>query len=992
MHEKVSPWANGLTDEDLAYALLGLGLLPSRLYRQPKVALQAIAASLKEDEGLAYRWRLDLLPSTPKAWSELPPAAEVAQVVAGFSGKWPLRFAMLQGSVLSTWKAWEFIHSTLSSDRVATHIVCAPSNRPVRFRWPLRIGFLPGPNAAGDVEKLMARDVWDRNVYAAAVLSRRNPECDVLVCIDRDKDVGQTLQRASQAVGGIRADVLAVFSGAIPSDENTLSRLEELRGVADAGGIALLGAKFKDPADLIRWLCIELSHNQTLDVALSRSSGGEALLLASQQLLDASRLEAKALNLATAMASEAQAKVALDPTKLRRWARIGVPEPVLAGSRGSGMGIGRGSAGPRSPPRRSAPRRSAPRRGGVRAVLPGPDRDMSQAAESPAMEVVRARPVRAKPKPPTATRGHVARYLRRSVRDFGWHQESDEASDLGAVMRTLADDDKKIAGARYLQAGFATEKKAEEPYKGILKRETNYFVNVFVGQERRGYARGNVTFPDLPPPDDGRSHELEVVFWEPRLCKKPKVQKIDLPPLGSSNVCQFPIRTLKTTKEINARITVLHRNRVLQTGTLKKPVGRKGELKFTLDAIPRRILNGLDQRTNFSMAMVLNDMDGKGAVHVMSGGKAQTFKTGGKAMENLETAISSAISDITSDPANYQGIHAPGSEELMLELAAKGAGLREYLERHWVKGGKLLTPDFVQLVSTKPDEVFPLEFIYDWTAPDLGAKVCPNAVAALKAGDCLPNCARHSNPASMDQTICPFGFWGIRCVIERKLRDNKTEAERDEVGSLEPVSPDDGPLKPLTSVLVGASPKADASVPDSVAGMLKRIRKIDSKAEQVTEWAKWPGSVARAKPSTLALVVHQEPDRRGTPLIEIGPPPLLSSDFLHKKYVMEPGSKSPPIVLLIGCETGKASVRYESFAVRFQWRGAAQVVSTIAEVVGRQAAPMAADILEAIQKVKEPTSFAVVMRDLRRHLLAQGTPMVLSLISDGDADWEVVGS
>ena len=68
-----------------------------------------------------------------------------------------------------------------------------------------------------------------------------------------------------------------------------------------------------------------------------------------------------------------------------------------------------------------------------------------------------------------------------------------------------------------------------------------------------------------------------------------------------------------------------------------------------------------------------------------------------------------------------------------------------------------------------------------------------------------------------------------------------------------------------------------------------------------------------------------------------------------------------------------------------------QVVSTIAEVIGRQAAPMAAEILEAIHAVKKPTSFALVMRDVRRNLLATGTPMVLGLTSEGDADWEVMG-
>ena len=244
----------------------------------------------------------------------------------------------------------------------------------------------------------------------------------------------------------------------------------------------------------------------------------------------------------------------------------------------------------------------------------------------------------------------------------------------------------------------------------------------------------------------------------------------------------------------------------------------------------------------------------------------------------------------------------------------------------------------------------------------------------------------------MGTTVCPFGFWGLRCVIERKLNDNKESGgKKRKPGSNEPVSGSRKVLKPLTSVLVGATPKADAVVASSVSDMLKRIRMIDAKAPQVSDWAKWPDEVARARPSTLALVVHQDVDAAGTPEIEIGPPPLLSSDDLDDEYVSAPGNEMPPIVLLIGCETGKANITYENFALRFQWRGAALVVSTIAEVVGRQAAPMAADILEAIQRVNKPTSFAVVMRDVRRNLLAAGTPMVLGLVADGDADWDIVG-
>jgi hypothetical protein len=395
------------------------------------------------------------------------------------------------------------------------------------------------------------------------------------------------------------------------------------------------------------------------------------------------------------------------------------------------------------------------------------------------------------------------------------------------------------------------------------------------------------------------------------------------------------------------------------------------------------------------MAMVLNDAAGESALHLILDGKARTLAGDLQPVRQLVEVIGAAISDITDKPANYQGLRSPGSEELLRVLAQKGALLREYLERYVVTDGPLETPEYVQLVSTMPGKTFPLEFIYDYRRPRPGAKICPLAEAALQNGDCVAACPNHADDGAMAQTICPYGFWGLRCVVERRVNDHRRDARK--AANAAPSEPTQGNrevLRPLTSVLVGASPRADVAVPNSVAGMLARIRALEPNATQVSDWGEWPKEVARTQPATLALVVHQDVNRYRTPVIEIGSPPLplLSSDDLDYEYVRAPGSGVHPIVLLVGCETGNAVVSYENFATRFQWRDAALVVSTIAEVLGRQAAPMTAEILEAIRQVQQPTSFAVVMRDVRRKLLASGTPMVLSLLADGDADWLVQGS
>ncbi|MGH8235820.1 MAG: hypothetical protein ACREXP_02215, partial [Steroidobacteraceae bacterium] len=361
-----------------------------------------------------------------------------------------------------------------------------------------------------------------------------------------------------------------------------------------------------------------------------------------------------------------------------------------------------------------------------------------------------------------------------------------------------------------------------------------------------------------------------------------------------------------------------------------------------------------------------------------------------------------AIGNITVQPNDYQGLRAPGSEKLLRTLAQKGAILREYLERHSIRTGRLDPPAHVQVVSTKPGKIFPIEFIYQYRAPDTAATLCPGAeeaLAALSHGVLGPPGARHcpgtcpdvTDRAAMKNTICPLGFWGVRCAIERKPHepeDNKLAGEYALL--LEPTRANVRLLRPLAGTVIGATDKANLSVPTAVAEMVARIHKLMPGAPVVSAWSKWTDAIKDTKPATLTLLVHQEPDENGTPTIDIGSLPYLSSDLLEEEHVLAPPGGTRPLVLLIGCETGKAGISYENFALRFQWRGAALVVSTIAEVLGRQAAPVAADILEVIHGIAAPTSFAEVMRSLRCRLLAKGTPMVLALVAQGDADWEVI--
>jgi len=69
--------------------------------------------------------------------------------------------------------------------------------------------------------------------------------------------------------------------------------------------------------------------------------------------------------------------------------------------------------------------------------------------------------------------------------------------------------------------------------------------------------------------------------------------------------------------------------------------------------------------------------------------------------------------------------------------------------------------------------------------------------------------------------------------------------------------------------------------------------------------------------------------------------------------------------------------------------GAAVVIGTLADTLGRQTAPLARELAYALwgpDRILEPT-IGALMQTLRRRLLAQGSTLGMSLVAFGEADW-----
>jgi hypothetical protein len=110
---------------------------------------------------------------------------------------------------------------------------------------------------------------------------------------------------------------------------------------------------------------------------------------------------------------------------------------------------------------------------------------------------------------------------------------------------------------------------------------------------------------------------------------------------------------------------------------------------------------------------------------------------------------------------------------------------------------------------------------------------------------------------------------------------------------------------------------------------------------------------------------------------------------LTEVYVNPDGLLPGPIVLLLGCRTGaRTEEGYVQLARRFQQLDASIVVGTLAEILGRHAAPVARELVTQLVAGRDrETDFGTLMRRVRRRMLAKGYLMALCLVVIGDAQW-----
>lgn len=595
------------------------------------------------------------------------------------------------------------------------------------------------------------------------------------------------------------------------------------------------------------------------------------------------------------------------------------------------------------------------------------------------------------------------------------------ASDRGADLATALEVTAKLsdtAGATWLprltrevQAAESLTHTPRYVHYRSFRQNSRRFV-----EERRGYVLGEVfkvrfwiaprgadslaaptAFPEEALAHDGETHRLQLIFHEPRQWEQPLQAEILLPERGESTSASFRF-VAREAGDFVARLTVLHRGRVLQTLLLRAVVLARREdlrdgdagIRLEDEARVRHDWSNLGARRHFDLAFVFNhSVDGKPRLTGIA--EQRAWATDLSAIEQPVRDINDLISSVANTVADHQdGLDQGDNPALLVQLARIGADV--YSKLYIDQLQQLNTMGFdvgsdsishIQVLTTRSDALVPIEFLYDWPPPDADAQVCPQHLQALQEGRCPGGCAR---TAALNRYVCPMGFWGLRKVIERHFYSaavGKPDGAELVVQSEPNAQRDQLDLR-AGAVVAHSRELTDDEMHELIALM---ERALPGEVGVAVDWDDWKNGVKKRR-GLLVAFPHNE-GRKQDVRLEIGGS-YLSTLRLPAEYVRAPGAP-PPLVFLLGCDTASTAEDYASHVRYFRQAGAAVVVSTIATVFGQHAVIVGEKILARLfaGDGRKSSCLGEIIRDAKREALRASVPMALCVVAFGDADWQL---
>lgn len=544
------------------------------------------------------------------------------------------------------------------------------------------------------------------------------------------------------------------------------------------------------------------------------------------------------------------------------------------------------------------------------------------------------------------------------------------------------------SASRYVQCTIVTTDARPRGVKRLVAAQ-HYLARVHIGaDEDQAALRADQALDESLLPESEQGHDLQVVFCPLDTSNgvngivPGQVQTIHLPKMGPSSVAEFAFSAGRGAAAFRARVLIVHRNRILQTLMLSAPEAG-AELALRQENTINPAFASSVSEPAADLAIVINDNPaGLPGITTLAQGVASFSEPAGLAVlvETIEALLSGTNISTAGEGLK---LDSPGLVALMIQLATQGYALRREL------GRQINLSDFaqaarVQVVEARAKAYLPVEFVYTGAAPNINAKLCPNAQKALLAQDaCVHDKCRHANNP---RYVCPVAFWGMSKCIERQAF-GKSDQHLFQVPQ-----PGAESLSPFNAVVLAASARVTNEDLQGKDGLLPALTLMTTEVRLAGSWQAWRTSI-RAKPaaSLLILLPHTDnsPDFLNTPALEIQKK-WLTSVQLDSAYVLPAHPVGPgPVVLLLGCSTALADVPFLNFVREFKESGASIVLGTLATVHGTHATRFARTLLEKIKAAGDGRTFDEILLEVKRAMLAAGDPFVLSLAAYGNSSWRI---
>jgi hypothetical protein len=493
-------------------------------------------------------------------------------------------------------------------------------------------------------------------------------------------------------------------------------------------------------------------------------------------------------------------------------------------------------------------------------------------------------------------------------------------------------------------------------------------VSVFIGEREEGaLAAGVVDESELPWEEERAESFRLTVLLVPLVPEgEPQQAELDLPRFGRSTDAKFELEVPEeSAKTVAARIVVIFRNRVLQTGVLRGRVDERANLEEVTALVPS--LQGLDDRRAFDVAMLANHTNGVAALIAHS--NDHTFVSALPSFEAFGKQVADELAKAIRVRPTKKGLLSETARKLLVELANIGQDLYGVLAENLAA---LSTANRIQLVTAHGEWFLPIEILYPRDAPDDDATICARYLEdpATCDGTCTP--------ADDTTSLCPNAFWGLGKTIERQHFNLALDPQPGPYAFLSHDQPRRGRRDLIVKRTVfGASSRVNDKDRDATAAA---IRAIATKS-----WDEWKDALGAEDTQLLVLLPHTDYNKT---TLEIANDALRRSRIEEKQVTGD--RKVRPVVMLLGCRTTGKVDDPTGFSARFMLKGARVVFQSSTDLLNVHATEFARRLAgELVKPDRKPELLSDVLVTFRRGAVRDGFVAAFAISAYGDADWRL---